>query len=266
MIKLAHESPIFAFDVVQELTDYDYFLVHLFEEVPEYFEHAVAAREKGRHIILDNSIFELGEAFDADDFKKWVEILKPTEYIVPDVLENAERTVANMQNWVPDVPGKVIGVVQGKTYDEICWCYKEIEPFVDKVAISFDYSYYENQFPVASKLKAWTLGRRQLLQDLVKDSIINTNKPHHLLGAALMWEFTDYAKKYPWIESLDTSNPVMWAIDKGIYPRDIFSIEEKPATKLFTLMNWLPRNEALRTTITEDIEHNVNKFRTVCNG
>lgn len=265
MIQLAHESPLFAFDEVQAVTDYDYALVHLFEENPEYFDKFVQAREKGRHIILDNSIFELGEAFDTDAFKKWIEILKPTEYIVPDVLENAERTVANMQNWIPDAPGRVIGVVQGKTYDEICWCYKEIEPFVDKVAISFDYSYYNNQFPAQPKLKAWTLGRKQLLQDLVKDSIINVSKPHHLLGASLMWEFIGYKEKYPWIESIDTSNPVMWAIDKGPYPKNVYEIEDKPNTKLFTLMNWVPHKETLRKTITEDIVFNINKFKSICN-
>ena len=40
----------------------------------------------GREVLLDNSIFELGEAFDSDKFAKYVEELKPSYYIVPDVL------------------------------------------------------------------------------------------------------------------------------------------------------------------------------------
>ena len=38
MIKIAHESPISIFPQVQSWTDYDYALVHLFEESPEYLE------------------------------------------------------------------------------------------------------------------------------------------------------------------------------------------------------------------------------------
>ena len=38
MIKIAHESPKSIFKTVQDFTDYDYALVHLFEEDPEYFK------------------------------------------------------------------------------------------------------------------------------------------------------------------------------------------------------------------------------------
>ena len=36
MIKIAHESPKSIFEDVQRFTDYDYALVHLFEEDEEY--------------------------------------------------------------------------------------------------------------------------------------------------------------------------------------------------------------------------------------
>jgi hypothetical protein len=264
MIKISHEAPLFAFDQVQQNTKSDYFLVHMFNEIPEYFDKAIAAREAGRHIILDNSIFELGQAYNADEFKKWIELLKPTEYIVPDALEDAQTTVKNMQNWVADVPGKVIGVVQGKTLEELVWCYKEISPYVDKIAISFDYSYYETTgIRTKNKLKAWAVGRKQLLTDLTLYDIIDTSKPHHLLGASLPWEFINYSKYFPWIESLDTSNPVMWAIENGQYPEDIYSIETKPKNKLFTLMQWKPQ---AAVDILEKIDYNVNIFEHIVNG
>ena len=47
MIKIAHESPKSIFDEVQYLTDYDYALVHLFEDDPIYleqFKKAIAHR------------------------------------------------------------------------------------------------------------------------------------------------------------------------------------------------------------------------------
>ena len=59
MIKIAHESPKSIFNEVQKHTDYDYALVHLFEEDKEYLQQFREARGAGREIILDNSIFEL---------------------------------------------------------------------------------------------------------------------------------------------------------------------------------------------------------------
>jgi len=89
MIRIAHESPKSVFEDIQRLTDYDYALVHLFEEDEEYLNQFKKAVTKGREVILDNSIFELEEAFDAVKFAKWVEVLKPTWYIVPDALEDS---------------------------------------------------------------------------------------------------------------------------------------------------------------------------------
>ena len=57
MIKIAHESPKSIFEEVQKFTDYDYALVHLFEEDEEYLNQFRQASLKGREIILDNSIF-----------------------------------------------------------------------------------------------------------------------------------------------------------------------------------------------------------------
>ena len=99
MIKIAHESPKSIFDDVQKVTDYDYALVHLLEEDEQYLKHFQQAIKKGREVILDNSIFELEEAFDAEKFKYWVDDLRPSWYIVPDVLEDAEGTINKMSDW-----------------------------------------------------------------------------------------------------------------------------------------------------------------------
>ena len=99
MIKIAHESPKDVFNEVQSLTDYDYALVHLFEEDPIYLDQFKKAIAKGREVILDNSIFELEEAFDAVKFDKWVNEIKPTWYIVPDALEQSQKTVDQMEDW-----------------------------------------------------------------------------------------------------------------------------------------------------------------------
>jgi len=261
MIKIAHESPKSIFTDVQKVTDYDYALVHLFEEDEQYLEQFKKAIRKGREVILDNSIFELEEAFDADKFAGWVERLRPTWYIIPDALENQAKTISQMADWntkYKDLPGKKIGVVQGKSYEEIkaCYAYMDKEADVDMIAISFDYSYYTKSVPHPNKYVSWMLGRVKLLGDLLKDGIINENKPHHLLGCGLPQEFSFYSQ-YPWIYSLDTSNPVVHGI-KGIeYGED--GLWSKESQKLFELINYEVED-------TNTILYNINKFRWFTNG
>ena len=261
MIKIAHESPKSIFTDVQKVTDYDYALVHLFEEDEQYLNQFKEAVRKGREVILDNSIFELEEAFDADKFAGWVERLRPTWYIVPDALENVKKTMSQMAEWnlhYKDLPGKKIGVVQGKTYEEIKACYTFMDEVakVDMIAISFDYSYYTKSVPHPNKYVSWMLGRVKLLGDLLKDGVINENKPHHLLGCGLPQEFSFYSQ-YPWIYSLDTSNPVVHGI-KGIeYGED--GLWSKESQKLFELINYEVED-------TNTILYNINKFKWFTNG
>ncbi len=262
MIKIAHESPKSIFETVQKYTDYDYALVHLLEEDKEYLNQFREAIKKGREVILDNSIFELEEAFNADKFIHWINELRPTWYIVPDALEDAKTTMSQMSGWnlrYADVAyGKKIGVVQGKTYKEIVGCYDYMNNIadVDMIAISFDYSYYTESVPHPNKYVSWMLGRVKLLGDLVKDGVINENKPHHLLGCGLPQEFAFYAH-YPWIYSLDTSNPVVHGI-KGIkYGSD--GLWSKESQKLFELIN----HDIGDTNL---ILSNIHKFRWFTNG
>jgi hypothetical protein len=261
MIKIAHESPKSIFKEIQAVTDYDYALVHLFEEDPEYLKLFQDALANGREVILDNSIFELEEAFDAVKFAQWVQELKPTWYIVPDALENAKKTCSQMAAWnmhYRDLPGKKIGVVQGKTYKQIKTCYEYMDKTadVDMIAISFDYSYYTETIPHPNKYVSWMLGRVKLLGDLLRDGVINEDKPHHLLGCGLPQEFAFY-KDYKWIYSLDTSNPVVHGI-KGVEYRED-GLWSKESQKLFELINH--RVEDINTIL-----YNIHKFRWFTNG
>lgn len=262
MIKIAHESPKSIFESVQKVTDYDYALVHLFEEDTEYLNQFKEAVRKGREVILDNSIFELEEAFNADKFAHWINELRPTWYIVPDALEDVKKTMSQMADWniryADKVYGKKIGVVQGKTYQQIVACYEYMDKIakVDMIAISFDYSYYTKSIPHPNKYVSWMLGRIKLLGDLVRDGIINENRKHHLLGCGLPQEFSFYSQ-YPWIYSLDTSNPVVHGI-KGIPYRED-GLWSKESQKLFELINYEIKDANL-------ILNNIHKFRWFANG
>jgi len=266
MIKIAHESPISFFEEVQKYTDYDYALVHLFEEDKAYLNKFKEALAKGREVILDNSIFELEEAFDADRFAHWIKELRPTWYIIPDALEDAETTMKQASEWYKkykDVPGKSIGVVQGKSYEEIRDCYRAWNEIadVDMIAISFDYAYYTESVPHPNKYVSWMLGRVKLLGDLMKDGIINKDKPHHLLGCGLPQEFAFYKHSdFDWIYSLDTSNPVVHGIKGITYGSD--GLWSKESQKLFELIN----HDIQDTETSSMILNNIQKFRWFANG
>ena len=262
-MKIAHEAPISIFPTIQRMTDYDYALVHLFESNMVYYRMFKDAVINGREVILDNSIFELGESFDGDTYFKWIEKLQPTWYIIPDILEDTLGTLRKMDKWqakyITNPAIKTIGVVQGKTYKEIVECYKDIAPRVDKVAISFDYSYYiastENLKPI-NKYAAWMFGRQMLLRNLIDDGIIDTNKPHHLLGCGLPQEFIAY-KDYKWIDSVDTSNPIVHGLN-GVAYRPT-GLDDKISTKLIEYMS-----EEVTDTQLAIIKDNVTQFRKFC--
>lgn len=261
-MRIAHEAPLSIMNRVQNYTDYDYALVHLFEESEEYFNFFIDALAKGRHVILDNSIFELGEAFDTEKYSEWICRLMPSEYIIPDALEDMHKTIDNCEKWFENIQGEQlygsIGVVQGKNLQELNECYAYMSERVDKIAISFDYSWYEEQYPVSkNKYHAWMRGRHKFLYDLEQSGRVNKDKPHHLLGCGLPQEFAVY-QHIDWIDTIDTSNPVAHGMHGIRYQRqalfDIWGLDEKHPTKMCDMINDSVDNIA-------DVFYNMEKFR-----
>jgi hypothetical protein len=279
---ISHETPISLLDTSRGYNDYDYCLVHLLPEHKEYFNFYKESVDMGRHVLLDNSIFELGEAYDSKEFAYWIKELRPTEYIIPDVLESSEGTIESFKKFTStykdELPGKTIGVIQGKTYKEIVDCYNYIAPRVDKVAISFDYSFYLNEwstredymeetdpFPIwaqSLELNKWvryTFGRIAILNRLYNDKIL-LPKPHHLLGCATPWEFKFY-KKFPlsrYIDSIDTSNPIVAAILHKKY-NPVYGLHEKWSVKLVDYIGANITKEQLELAF-----YNTTLFRKFC--
>ena len=256
---ISHESPISILEKSQLYNSYDYALVHLFETHPEYYDYFKNSIKLGREVLLDNSIFELGESFDSDKFAKYVKELKPTYYIVPDVLEDGYKTIESFNKFVskyPDLNGLKIGAVQGKTYDEIVDCYNYMSENADYIAISFDYSYYIVTGRGRTKLERWCDGRRRLIQQLKDDGIWNKYKPHHLLGCSLAKEFKYYRGDNS-IRSVDTSNPIVAGIKELRYNGNL-GLNEKPSIKLADLID-----HEVTDTEMENIYYNIEKFKEI---
>lgn len=260
MIKIAHEAPNAIFEEVSTLTDIDYALVHLFEENQWYWNNFKKSVEKGREVILDNSIFELGTAFDSDRYADWICEINPTWYIIPDVLEDGFATIQSFTHFKHKfeglLPGKTIAVAQGKTFYEMLFCFEFLhnDPFVDMVALSFDLSFYESMSKGLTNLQRWMLGRQYLIKHLdqmYRDGYFN--KKVHLLGTALPQEGVKY-KHMDWIYSVDTSNPVMHGLEYNSY--DDWGIATKSKTKLYTIIN-----DDVNDLQLDNIKYNISEFR-----
>lgn len=275
-IQVAHEAPLALMPLVRHFTDYDYALVHLFEDpdrafAKEYYHFFETSLKRGRRVILDNSVFELGEAFDLEKFFEWVYKLQPTEYIIPDALEDYPGTIKKVDDWLRLVEQKAeegrvlksksIGVCQGKTYADLFLCYKALSYKVDKIAVSFDCSCYLECFSYEPKEEGFMNGRKLFMTDLRKRFRTGAfeEKPMHLLGCFLPQEFVYYKENpgFSFIETLDTSNPVVHGLirkrygDNGLY--------EKCMTKLVTFMK-LPAT-AITDTQKAVIFSNITKFK-----
>jgi len=258
-MKIAHEAPISILKEVQGITDYDYALVHLFETHCEYLDFFIDAVKLNRDVLLDNSIFELGTAFDSDKFAEWIVKLNPTRYVVPDVLEDCDKTIKSFSRFTKkyDLKGLKIGAVQGKTYNELVECYKFMEQNADMVAISFDLSYYDVSAQGANKLQRQKNGRIKFIRDLIRDNIWNKDKPVHLLGASLASEFSFYRKFNINIYSCDTSNPVVAGMLSHRYLPGV-GLGQKPSVKLADLIDEDVSKETL-----ELISDNIWEFRAI---
>ncbi len=265
MVKISHECPFSLMEKARtDFNDYDYCLVHLLEKDERYLNFFVESKKMGRHILLDNSIFELGTAFNPVQFAKWVDWLKPQEYIIPDVLEDCKGTIQNAKDWLAtysDLPGIKIGVVQGKTYSELVECYEFMSKNVDKIAISFDYSYYELTGLGHNKWQKFANGRQNFIFRMLAEKKWNFWKPHHLLGAAVPQEFKFYADLWDNanIQSLDTSNPIQQALLGHEYT--IHGLIDKDTTKVADSFN-ADYNETDLSMLSD----NVCMFRKFCSG
>ena len=261
---VSHESPISMLEGSREYNNYDYALVHLFETHPTYYSFFKQSLLQGREVLLDNSIFELGESFSPTKYAHYVKELNPTFYIIPDVLEDSEGTIKSFHEFVstyPDIDSMKIGVVQGRTWQELVECYNFMSEHADYIAISFDYSWYDtvaysSREGRLGQLDRWAGGRKHFITRLREEGIWNDTKPHHLLGCSLAHEFRAY-KSIQNIRSCDTSNPVVAALHNYKYIAE-YGLTQKPYTLLADLIDHEVTQDEL-----ELITYNVNEFKKI---
>ena len=259
-MKVSHEVPRCLLTASTEFNDYDYCLPHLLDQDEEYLQYFKDARDKGRYVIMDNSLHELGEAYDYDRLRYWVHELKPNEFIVPDVWMKGAETAAQAKYWkqfvVPEETKK-IAVIQGEDKNQAYLCASLLQNLgYDKLCVSYGATWYNDFFPHSNPDMGKALGRVRFVQGLLKIEAMKDVKLH-LLGCSIPQEFGWYDNN-PQIESIDTSNPVMAALE-GIEYGDI-GLNYKPKANMNDHFN-----VKFKDIEYGSILYNVNKFRKINN-
>ena len=259
MIKISHETPLCLLEDSKHFNDYDYCLPHLLDEEKGYEEYFRQVKKEGRYIIMDNSLHELGEAYNNERLMYWINELEPDEFIVPDVWENRDQSVVNAKEWsqiiLPENTTKV-AVVQATTIHEASTCYQTYKDLgYKKIAFSYGASYYNDVVPHPNKDLGKALGRLSVISALYKTKVIHQDDRIHLLGCSVPQEFGWY-KGYDCIESIDTSNPVMAALEGTRY--NLSGLDKKPKANMNDYFYML--GEQVNWDL---LTNNLNRFRTI---
>lgn len=278
MIAVCHETPLCLLEASRAFNDYDYALVHLFEKEPAYYQFFIESLRKGRKVILDNSLYELGKAFDPQRFSVWagklanhipsVNIKQNLTVVLPDVFNNWKETVSSAQSFLetqwrdPSLTNvRKMVVVHGENLYELLKCYEEVYPLADVIGIPFGSKAYVTWFDALgidiSTDEKKTRGRRLFLDTLYHSGYIG--KPIHLLGCNLPWEFKHYtnAEYLPYIESLDTSSPVLHGM-LGIEYNSTDGLTERSTVKIADRFHESKENIPVLKVI-----ENVRRFRQI---
>ena len=259
MIKISHETPLCLLNDSLKFNDYDYCLPHLLDEEDGYEEFFRKSKEEGRYIIMDNSLHELGKAYNTERLMYWINELLPNEFIVPDVWEDKNASVVNARKWAQiKLPKEVekVAVVQATTIHEASTCYQTYKDLgYKKIAFSYGASYYNDIVPHPNHDLGKALGRLSVISALYKTKVISQRDRIHLLGCAVPQEFGWY-KGYDCIESIDTSNPVMAALEGIRYTTA--GLDKKPKANMNDYYYML-ENEVNWDLLTD----NLTKFRYI---
>ena len=130
----------------------------------------------------------------------------------------------------------------------------EDDYYIEMLALPFVFKWVDKE------PKAQADDRIKLINHMIDTCVVDRGRRHHLLGTWQAREFAHYRNfKYGWIWSIDTSNPIMAAIDGDAYGE--YGISHKPKSTFDSVY------DMLESDIDMDMLYdNVNKFRRIVNG
>ena len=232
-MKVSHEVPIPYLNKSREFNDYCYCLPHLLDESEEYKDYFQKSKEMGRYIIMDNSLHELGQPYDSKRLWYWMNYFKPNEFIVPDYWQDKTKTLVTSKEWINKTyPEETtpVAVVQSDCKSDAFECYQILKmQGYQKIAFSYGADWYYKEGLKSTpdpnnKFVTKAHGRYNTIKEFYQSKLINSKDRVHLLGCNIPQEFSWY-KNMPFIESIDTSNPVIHGLAGVKYEE--YGLEDK---------------------------------------
>ncbi len=170
-MKVSHEVPRCLLTSSPEFNDYDYCLPHLLDIDEEYKQYFINTRDTGRYVIMDNSLHELGEAYNHERLRYWVNELEPDEFIVPDVWMQCAQTAAQAKYWLQfkyPKKTKLTAVIQGENKNQAYLCATLLANLgYKKLCVSYGATWYNDFFPHTNIDMGKALGRVRFVQGLI---------------------------------------------------------------------------------------------------
>lgn len=156
------------------------------------------------------------------DFYEMVGRTNPAIVVLPSVKENLEHTKQCIDRWIDAdlytadfalITSKTVGVIEGTSYEELAECYNYIKDKVDYIGFDLytvDTSLKET-YPEHFKNDRYAAGRKAVIDYLINNNILDTNKKHVLVNLGSLDEGSYYSDK-PYVEMLFTSLPFLSAV------------------------------------------------------
>jgi hypothetical protein len=260
MIKISHELPISLFPYSTEINDYEYCLPIFMDKYHDYRQFFLDSSERGRFIIMDNSLFE-GYSHTTEDLLEKIELIQPNIFIVPDAWNDSKVTYENAVKWTQyklPFKTKLMVVLQGSTVNEIHTLYQQcVDLGYTHFAFNHSSVVYQTLSTHENPLANQSVGRVMLIEYLRTQNVIKDHHYLHLLGASTPQEFTYYRDNCPnLIDSVDTSNPIIVGALGEKYTE--VGMLTKPHNKIEEFM------EVDLEDKMEIIKYNVEQFKNFC--
>lgn len=264
-ILISHETPLSMLEESNSYNDYQYLLPYFYYRYPKYREFM---NKYSGMIIADNGLFE-GETYTIQQQIELIKESKPTIYIVQDEWNDPLITLKNAKYWMglkksgvlPDTLNLMV-VLQGKTFGEIEILYQQcVDLGYKHFAFNHSSIAYQNEInSLEGELIKAKVGRITLIKQLWNKNIIKQHHWIHLLGATDITEFSYYKQALPGIiDSIDTSSPIIKAIEEGLYTEE--NTKTKSKNKLEKYFE-----EEFDSVKKDCILKNIKRFKNIVNG
>lgn len=205
-MKLATICPPNAINYLPYRAGYHMALAQYLLEDTTYLMHMEQQVARGGFIIMDNGAAE-GQSLTITELIAAVDLLEPDEVVLPDVLRDADRTLAlhthtNVLTSIPPIQRMV--VIQGSKWSEVKY-------FIRQLTAMKRWFHYAS-IGVPKHLESLKGGRPRAIKLLVEYGLA-MNHNIHLLGiyAKPFEEVMRAYEAFPGIRGIDTGAPVAYA-------------------------------------------------------